>query len=224
MIDISIKPSYSMEGLNRILADYRDVRGATDWKVLTKKGGQLAREMYFQLRAIRPEKGSIRAKALELLSQGKGIKIRAKIRQAVLVAREAVLSGKAKRRGTTNLGQMLVRREIATRESGRGFLAWSSRYPQTLPKEKEAVSRYGARLSTARVTVGADLSSAYVFWSGAGTDQAVSAAAGLEKPKALAAVSKAVAAVESDTAKYVQEEYARMVGELMGRAGGGSHG
>jgi hypothetical protein len=105
-----------------------------------------------------------------------------------------------------NLRALMVQRELSTRESGRGFLSVSSRYPRMLAAAQEARSKFGPAISSARLESKGSESSATILWDGTRGELPASAAEGLLKPRGRAAIGLALRDVTSDTLDYVQRK------------------
>lgn len=209
------------ERLQRSLALYRELRGKTAEEVLLKKGGNLAYELSQGLHDLAPAKGQVRAERIDALKAGYGVHVRDRIKQRILtkygaridLKSRALVFGKAGgqsvgRKGgkRLNLRALMVEAELNTRESGRGFLARSSRYPRELVANQASVSRFGPLLSTAGLNDRRDILT--MEWSSSNSELSGSAAQGLSKDKAEEKVNQARSNVTDDIREYLSRKLA----------------
>lgn len=102
--------------------------------------------------------------------------------------------------------RLAVKREIGIRESGKGVLRYSTKYPKVIPGDATAVSRYGLAFSEfAHVNVSDKGGVGRFDWRGLNRASRI-AAGGLQDPKPLTAISGAIKAVTADILKYVRDE------------------
>lgn len=207
--------------LNALIAklkQYQDLSGKTWEEVLTKQGGKLGFLLFQKLRAIAPAKGRVRAERLAALSHGEGIRVHQSARDYAMAHSTATASSLRTRRGVlfrekTKAGglkrnarswwQIAVAREIALRESGRGFLGISAHYPRVLGREATAVSKYGPVLSRAGIIINGPRGKAEFVWD-PGTGQLASKAAeGVDRPRGRAAIALALRDLDEDIEVYV---------------------
>lgn len=211
----------NLKRFNESLKLYAEASRKTPEEVLTKQGGKLAWSLRRELRDTTPPKGEIRAERLAALAGGEGVRIRPSIRRQVMErvgARSEISSHNVvfTRRGVRsvmrkgrrlNLQALMVSRELASRESARGFLSISSKYPPKFPKmlsgknELRALSRYGPILSEAGLNRTRDTLT--FSWSAGKSFLSGEAAGGLQRPKAIAAIARALHLVRDDILEYV---------------------
>lgn len=217
MIGITVRDNIA--DLSKVVGEYQVLRGLSSKDVLTKQGGKLGREMYFSLRATAPTKGSVRALILARLKEGKGIRIRESVQRAVTAKFKARLQKKQEKfedkfwgesaSGQHNwkwlLRQRMVQAEIGLRESGRGVLGYSTRYPTTLLMAGKVLSKYKFLLSEANVRLKQDGGSASFEWSGQ-KQSATAVAEGIGRPRAQAAIVQAIRATKQDILLYVRRK------------------
>lgn len=203
--------------LNAKLQKYQELSGKMWDTVLKKQGAKLGYALNQQLRGIAPARGQVRAEALARLKAGGGIKIRERVNRAIIlkygarsvIATRKVIFGKkgvgsVLRKGKRlNLQALMAQREINTRESGRGFLGVSARYPRELAKTNSALSKYGPVLSRAGVSVVGTEGEARFVWDSGDGELATSAASGLEKGKGQAAIARALRDTADDIQVYI---------------------
>lgn len=147
--------------LNRVLDRYIEVTRKAPAEALIRQGRNLAFYLLAELRALTPEKGSLRAQGLLLLRLGGGVRVRPSVLKAVstkyrarvdLATRRTVL-GRGKRGAATlrsggkrlNLQAAAVRAELSVRERSRGFLRQSARFTRSLVRigdETRSESRF----------------------------------------------------------------------------------
>ena len=126
--------------LNESLGKYARLSSKSIEQTLLKKGTDLGFAMFFQMRGVKPAKGSIRAERLAALKRGKGVKLRDGIKKRVIRAKgvnEEGTFGKRKSKFKTvrragvsrrlNFQAFLVDKELSFRESSSGFLSYASK-------------------------------------------------------------------------------------------------
>jgi hypothetical protein len=100
----------------------------------------------------------------------------------------------------------MVKRELSTREKGRGFLSLSARYPKVLTQLDAARSKFGPELSQERITTtGADSSLAFSWDESRGKLEGEAASA-LQKARASAVVAAALRDAAADILLYVDRK------------------
>lgn len=209
---------HNIGDLSRVLPLYAQLSGKTDRETLEKQGGKLIREVYFQLRDIRPAKGSIRTELTARLAGGRGIKVRPSVREKVTAKWTDRLKAKQLKAedqfwgeslGNLNwkflLQQKMIQAEIGLRESGRGILSISSRYSSTLKGGEKSISRYGQLLSQFDINLSNRSKTAKLLWSGV-SHQSKEVVGGLQRPRGKAAIQDAVANVYDDIMVYVRRK------------------
>lgn len=211
---------HNIADLNQVLGTYQKLRNISTEEVLSKQGGKLGREGYFQLLKLAPEAGSIRLEVFNRLLSGRGIKIRPEIKAAVeakmlqhWVKRFGHRTGKRKVRSDLkllNARNELVKREIGVRESGRRILAISAKYPAGIKDQMKSVSRYGTALSAVSLKASGDTGFAQFRWGGL-SKHGQQVAAGLRRPRAQAAIATAIRAVHDDIMVDVRRRQAGVV-------------
>jgi hypothetical protein len=207
--------------LNRALVLYRDLTNKTPEDILLKQGGKLGYAVAQQLRNLSPTKGFIRAERIQALKSGQGIHVRQSVRRRIqqkygvridIKSRELVFgNSKAGRKSVVrkggrrlNLWALTVQAEINLRESGRGFLARSSKYPKLLSDYQVAQSIYGPILSDAGLNSNKDTLT--FEWDPARSELASSAAKGLSKAQGQAAIARGIADVRDDIKQYLSDK------------------
>lgn len=207
-----------VNALNAKLRDYQASSGKTWEEVLGKQGGKLGFLLFQRLRGLSPTKGRIRAERLAALRRGEGIRVRQSAkdfasRQTIATAsslrtrqgirfRQKTKTGGVRHRGRS-WWQIAVARELSLRESGRGFLAVSARYPRTLGATSRALSKLGPELSRAGVIVSGARGKAEFVWDPAASPLAARVVAGLERPRGRAALLLALRDLTQDIDVYV---------------------
>lgn len=208
--------SHNIGDLNQALALYQTFSRKSAEDVIQKQAGKLAFNIKQAMRGIVRPKGSIRSELLARLSAGKGISIRPAVKEAVKAKRESrklTPSGKV-RRFKLNLRQEMVRREIAVRESGRGVLSVSSRYPSVIRQTSVATGKGKQVLSAVGVKTGQEGGFARFVWGESGTtSERLAAAMGGGKPRT--ALNQALIATRDDIMKYVREKQAKLAAQTV---------
>lgn len=209
----------NLNSLNTALNRYAELTGKSPEDILLKQGGKLGYALRVRLREAMPAKGSIRAERLEALKRGEGVRVGPHIERSVAAKYQArtnldtrkTVFGRSKAGKTSvtrggkrlNLRALMVQRELSARESGRGFLSISARYPRILQRQQVARSRIGPELSKAGINANADTMT--FSWTG-GNELAESAATGLSKAKGEKAIAQAIKDVELDILEYVKRK------------------
>jgi hypothetical protein len=216
-----IAVTHNLADLNRALARYIALSGKLPGEAIAKQGGKFAYTLSRRLRGLAPRKGSIRAERLSALARGEGVRIRPRIREALMrrlgahsdvrTRQTRFMRGKKSvatiRRGgkRLNLQALMVQRELNTREAGRGFLSVSARYPRELKISGAAESRFGPVLSKAGVSLSADAHARFT-WNPSQSELSGQAGAGLSRPKARAIIALSLRDVTRDIRAYIERK------------------
>lgn len=209
--------------LNSVIRLYQQMSGQSSQDVLRKQGGKLGRQMYFNLRRIIPEKGSIRETALARLKAGKGINIRKSVDESVTAkyadqfkrgqAREEDKFWGESARGHMNwkfrLQQKKIQREIGLRESGRGIMSLSIRYPFVLSHDVKSISKYNQLLSKVGIVVNAQNQYAQFIWPGISA-QSKDVVEGLRRSRVNKEVRAAIITTTEDILVYTRRKQAEI--------------
>ncbi|MFO1476242.1 MAG: hypothetical protein U1F98_06270 [Verrucomicrobiota bacterium] len=220
---ISVTLNYELERLRKSLALYSQLSGKTESEVIAKH----AVELKFKIRAgmgrIAPSKGAVRAERLSSLRSGGGIQIRPAVIEATaqkyglarMVGSFATVLGKRKSQTASivkggkrmNFWALAAERELNLRESGRGFMKFSTPPAETGQGEleNEKRSRYGWLLSTFKLKAdpGADFKYAELKWSGGGRKNS-SPVEGLQKDRAMQVLVEAVREANENIMVYLR--------------------
>lgn len=196
--------------------EYIRLAKATPRDAIAKQGGKFAYALAQGLRGIAPGKGSIRAQLLARLKAGQGVRVSNRVREklyAKVGARTRLedhvqVFGKGEgrtRRGRRNLQALAVEAEISRRESGRGFLSLSGRYPRVLKRRYDyAFSKYRISLSEAALVDEVEKGTAVTFrWDAAITRLSGEAAQGMARPKARQIAATALRDTVDDMQVYI---------------------
>lgn len=203
--------STNLAALNAVLPLYQELSGKNDYDILSKQGGKLGYAIYQALKAKVPPKGSIRANLMARLQARKGISIRASVIESI--------DGKGSRYGQKKAGkysrgltlqQQRVKKEIGLRESGRGVLSYSIRYPKTITTDSRAISIYGTLMSTAGIRIPpSNMAGATKYmrftWSGI-SKLSSRVARGLQAPRGREAIEAAINNVREDILIYTRRK------------------
>lgn len=207
--------------LNAAIVEKQKLRGQTMLETVQREGGKLAFELFKALRSIAPAAGRIRAEQMSRFNAGGGIRISEWVKNRILTkfnvrtsitSRKQVGIVKSLKKQTRvifgeGLWQSMVEMELNSRESGRGFLAQSARYPQTITGATLAKSRFGGIISAAGLTASTDGATLTFGWDPATGPQGRGAAEGMSRePKAQQAIAKALAATTADIQQYLDRK------------------
>lgn len=209
--------------LNSVVRLYQQLSGLSSEDVLRKQGGKLGRQVYFNLRRIIPAKGSIRAEAIARLKAGKGINIRKSVDESVTAKfAEPFKRGQAREedkfwgesaRGHMNwkfrLRQKKVQKELSLRESGRGVMSVSIRYPFVLAHDVKSVSKYNQLLSKVGIVVNAQSQYAQFLWPGISA-QSKEVVEGLRRERVNREVRAAIFTTKDDILVYTRRKQAEI--------------
>lgn len=212
------------ERLAESIDEYRRLTGKGTVQILREKAARVSFALSSRLRLLAPAKGSIRQAAISRLRSGGGVTVRESVKRRVMerygaasqvgTGRTTFLRGKKRvtsfrsRGESLNLQNLLVKAELSARESGRGFLGVSARYPKGFRGDGRALSKFGPALSEA-VTKASDTTASLVFtWGGALSRLSAGAARGLQIDKAKQAVAEALEEVNEDILVYLARKNA----------------
>lgn len=203
-------------------------RGAAE--AVAKKGADFGWRLSRKLLTLAPQKGAVRAERLAAIAAGGGVKIRDSIRQRTFAKYgvSQTISGRNLRMGKKlaasknvkgkrlNLQALLVRAELNTRESGRGFSALSSRYKSLSQhlaadrfgeQHKQILDRYNRFLSSVGFKRDDNDTSLTFRWGGNTSSNAL--AASLQKPKQQRAIADALDEARADMLVYIARKQAQ---------------
>jgi hypothetical protein len=154
---MNVEIQYDLNRLADTMRRYAVVSGKTEDEALAKQSAKLGWNVSKGLRALAPKKGAVRADRIEALRSGIGVKVRPGVLAEI---GRKYGGGSVERKGKTmNFWALAAQREIAVRESARGFSAWSaprpsSQNPEPTSMTRELRSRYGYGLSDFSLSVG----------------------------------------------------------------------
>lgn len=180
--------------LARAIVAYQAITGKAMGDVVQKQARKLAFSLSKRLRKLSPAKGSIRAERLAAMESGDGIRIRESVRRRV----------KARK----NRHRALVRRELSTRESGRGFLGYSV-VTQAVIKHAVRRGRSRAPLSMGRFSQQRKADAEVVLsWGTNLSKLSGQAAEGINEAAGQQALAGAVSEVVLDIRRYTNRKLA----------------
>lgn len=208
--------------LESALDQYVRLSGMVMSDALKKQGGKFAYMLSKGLQDLTKPKGEIRSERLAALAAGGGLIIRQSVRNKVMakygahttisdrqvrIFRGKKAAGSVLRKGKhLNLQALLVLSELNLRESGRGFLSLSARFPVSLKVGSTTTrSRFGPLLALAGLA--AQKGSAFLefIWGKLGK-MSQSSAQGLSKPRAESVIAKALQGTTEDVMIYVNRK------------------
>jgi hypothetical protein len=220
---MSLAVRHNLDRLGGSLRRYIALSGKSPEEALSKQGGKFAYVLSRRLRGLSPAKGEVRRERLEALKSGEGVKVRPRVREAIkekyhaatdirskklqIVRGRKKAVGSIKRKGRRiNLQALMIARELAVRESGRGFLATGSKFPRTLKVHHAAISKFGVQISQAALAGNGDGATLSFDWSRSQSELSGSAASGLSKPRATAVTALALRDTADDIGVYLQRK------------------
>ncbi len=208
--------------LNAVLPEYMRLSRLSAKDVLSKQGGKLAFNIkVVLLRLVRP-KGEIRQMILERLRSGRMIHIRDKALEDVVLSRGRSIFTKTGKRSksfkaTQNIWRAVVTREISIRESGRGVIGQSAKYPISVDKDINVISRGGLEMSAGDLKLGNTSQSVSFTWPGI---NAVSKriVKGLQSVRPKDAVNVAIKKTKDDILIYVRRKQLELIQKTLRKA------
>jgi len=216
---MNLTVSTDIDRLTSAVNQYVRLSGKTLQEALQKQGGKLAFNLRTGFRGLAPAKGSIRSTRLAALAAGGGIKVRASAWQWATeqVAGRQTTRRKRRSGGKRQLGKsaLAVKRELSIRESGRGFVSVSARFPLTLGASQVARSKFGPVLSSAIIESADRNAKLTLSWDPSRGHLAEGVAAALGNPRAETILADAVKATTADIQVYLN----RKLGEHIDKAG-----
>lgn len=222
----------NLEEFNETLEAYVRHSRRSAAEVIARKGADLGFRLWRKLRELAPDKGAIRTERLAVLASGGGIRVRPaarayakkktistgtniKTRQAAIFF-EVGRTGKVKSKALS-FWQLAVQREIAIRESGRGYLGYSAHFKSMASQLKASRfdqnadqmirDRYTRFISAAGFRPSPD-GAALTFKWGGNNEASNGLARAMQKPKARTKIGEALAEARADMMVYITRKMA----------------
>lgn len=238
-----ITVSHNLESLNQILAEYKKVSGLTTAQVLIKKGSDLSFRLSDKLKLLKAGKGGIAAQNIAMLRGGKGIRVRDSVQKNVMEKFGAAVNiadrlkhtngkglsgvkfgfkddlgseGKTSNKKGLNLRNLIVKREISARESGRGYLAWAGmmKVKKLSSSNKQLVhlGRLNQQLGNLGLSY-TDVDGSLTFhWGGMSKEgKPIQAGQALAKPRQQRAIDSAIEEVRADMVVYLKRKHTEAI-------------
>jgi hypothetical protein len=209
--------------LNRDIGRYGELSGKLPEDILVKQGGKLAMHLSDRLKKFSPSKGFVTRERLAALKEGQGVKVRPAAYRSTyakygartdLSTRATIFGkrGKATNARGLNLQALAVKRELAIREGGRGFISFAARAGARYgnlsglkPGQKLALrSRYGSYLASVGLQTRVGSGELVFLW--AGSDHASQVAKVLQQARAQGEIVGAIAETSADIRAYVPKK------------------
>jgi hypothetical protein len=244
---LSYAVEFNLSRVRQSLTEYAALAQKTEGEAIAKQLNEIAWNVYYGLRQIMPAKNAVRDLQLARLRSGSGVRVRPAVLKAVaekynlqpggsmvrkrggkiakelkalgfesvVSSRSVLVDGKR-----LNFRALAVKRELAVRESARGFLAYST--PRMRKNEQppdviieDVNSRYGFRLSQFTANIGDNLSikQGEVKWYASKEGDYQQATEGLNKMRQMTIIAEAVGKAYDNMQVYIQ----RKLGELARR-------
>jgi hypothetical protein len=185
----------NLDQLNAALGEYMRHTKLNLDDALIKQGTKIAFAISQRMAMEKPGKGSIRAERLAALKAGEGVRVR-----------ESLRTGKTpKAKSRLNRQARLVKKELALRERGRGFLSYATRLNAgklRSAKHVKKVGRYNQRLAEAGLQIVPDGGSIKVVYGSARSEIGGT----LNRPKYRRHINDALAEVTDDILLYVDRK------------------
>lgn len=157
--------------------------------------------------------------ASDIASQGEVVRRGKKMVASYMRTKTKKVNGeKIKRRTRVNVQNLLVERELASRESGRLFTSVGSLFPKSkITHAIDVKNGAGKKLAEAGVSFGKNPRFLRFSWAKF-TNLAGRMAHSMTRPKALAAASRAMVAVTDDIMEYVLDHMSKDALRILGKA------
>lgn len=210
----------TIDEFNKDLVEYAKLARKTPQETLAKQGAKLGFFLRARLAALKPEKGATKNERLAALKRGEGIKVRegaieyAKKKTVatavnIRTRKDALFVEKTKRgnvkKGGRTFWQIAVDRELAIRESGRGYLSLSGRMRwvdaaiiagseyRVLDRISREVGNAGMKVSEDGATLRLDYRNPWIV-------------EGMERSKGKQAIAQAIADARADIRVYLNRK------------------
>lgn len=234
---ITTTVEHNLNAFNARLAQYQAVSGKTSQEVLLKQGNKLGYELAYRLRALAPAKGSVREERLAALARGGGLRLRQSIRESAAPGLNGAYSRLSDRKMVTKnskgkervikwaLGedgkllswyQLAIRKELALRESGRGYTGLAGRLrTDNLASggTNTLKGRYSQELAKVGLSGPADAATLTFTWGGFAQNSELGDS--LKQPRARQALAEALAAVTKDMGVYLAKRHVEKLKETL---------
>jgi hypothetical protein len=229
---VKVEFQSNLDAFNRALGDYVHLSRLSTQEAVKKQGAKFAFDLSTRLQAFAPGKGAIRAERLAALRSGQGLRISDAARKRVYSTKGIVQDIKTKKFGFTrgkkvsgtrrlggkrlNIQALLVKAEIGLRESGRGFLSYSSKVRSLIQKfaikddvdyYQQHLDRYSRFLTSVGFRTDADKANMTFGWGGNKSSDKVAKA--LSKPRQQRAIASSLDAIRADMMAYIVQRQAR---------------
>lgn len=217
---ISAELTYDIRMLSESCRQYGILSGKTEGEVIDKQSDKLGRNIYKGLKALAPARGFVRAERLAALAGGEGVHVRPGVYEELRIKLGPEFESKRQRfkgpnnelagtsfnaRRTMNFQALAVQRELALRESGRGFMAWSTPRNRSSAELAHIVreSKYGYVLSMFNIDVRPDAEHKFASFVWDSNSKALE---GLNEAQQMDVLEKAVVETTADVMQYVDRK------------------
>jgi hypothetical protein len=214
---MNITVQTNLERFQQALNDYIRLSRKTPEYCLRKQTAKLMWNIKSRLREIMPPKGSIRESILTRLRSGDSMPRRKGARPFIKI-RPSAIKWVDSQGYVKNRQQELVRREIAIRESARGFLSVSARYNKAqfnIGNRWNAYNRQDRELSVAELQTPLYDTSMIIEWSRRIDELSEHAAEGLVAEKGQQQINKGIDETIDDINIYLL----RKINEVLKQVG-----
>lgn len=222
----------NIDAFNRALSDYLAVTRLSTQEATKKKAGDFSFRLAARLKQFMPAKGSIRKERLGALKSGSGVRVRPSVLRQVYSKLGVLSDIKTKKLGVRRRGKftqtvrsggkrlsiqaIAIKRELNLRESGRGFLSFSTKVKSIINKfpvrdrvnTQEALLDRGRRFLTS-VGFKVDEDSSTISFNWGGNKSSGEIAAALSKPRQQKAIGTALDESREDMMAYIIKRQAR---------------
>lgn len=219
----------NLDEFNSALGQYVRLTKLSTQEAVAKKSADFAFRLSRALSTFAPKKGAIRAERLAALRSGQGVRVRPAVYDQVYKTKGLVQDVKTKRFGFAtrkrvrgskmsggkrlNLQAIAVKRELALRESGRGFLSYSTRLRSVIQEfairddvdvYRSILDKYKRFLSSVGFQTTADEAKMTFRWGGNKSSGEI--AKTLQKPRQQRTIAQALDDSRRDMLEYIRRK------------------
>jgi hypothetical protein len=217
---IPVELTADLGELRETLVRYGELSGKSEADIIAKQSDKLGRTLRANLKELMPAKGSVRAEMLQRLKDGGGVHVRQAVYNALQgrkglsqdVETQQYRFGQ-KATATVSVGgkrlnyqALAVKAELGLRESGRGYMSYSTPRNRSYAEEVSIGTqhdRYGRLLSFLKLDLRTNAETKYAQFSWPSDSPALE---GLDAAQQLAMIDAAIRFVNADIMDYVNRK------------------
>lgn len=227
----------NIDAFNQALGQYVRLTKLSTQEAVAKKSADFAFRLSRSLSTFAPKKGAIRAERLAALRSGQGIRVRPAVYDQVYKTKGLVQDIKTRRFGFAtrkrirgsklsggkrlNLQALAVKKELTLRESGRGFLSYSTRLRSVIQEiairddidvYRSILDKYNRFLSSVGFRTSTDEARMTFQWGGNKSSGEI--AKTLQKPRQQRTIAQALDDSRKDMLTYIQRKQSQAKASL----------